>query len=151
MSIRAAAIAAVLLVATAGDLIAQVGPQNQRRNQQADADAAAAAAGGVMCVVLVGLVIGIAIKVLIIVFIVTDARKRGMDPTLWVLLEIFVGIVGLIVYLCVREPLLSERQRARRRYEDEELDDLDRPRRSRRLPREDDDDYDRDRRRDYGY
>jgi len=150
MSIRAAAIAAVLLVATAGNLFAQVGPQNQRRNQ-ADADAAAAAAGGVMCVVLVGLVIGVALKVLIIVFIVTDARKRGMDPTLWVLLEIFVGIIGLIVYLCVREPLLSERQRARRRYEDEELDDLDRPRRSRRLPRKDDDDYDRDPRRDYDY
>jgi len=147
MSIRAAAIAAVLLVATAANLFAQVGPQNQRRNQ-ADADAAAAAAGGVMCIVLVGLVIGIVLKVLIIVFIVTDARKRGMDPTLWVLLEIFVGIIGLIVYLCVREPLLSERRRARRGYEDEELDDLDRPRRSRRLPRDVDDDYDR-RRDDY--
>src|SRR5262245_35488594 len=146
MSIRAAAIAALLLVATAGNLFAQVGPQNQRRNQ---ADAAAGVV--VTCVGLVGLVIGIAIKFLIIVFIVTDARKRGMDPTMRVILEIFVGIVGLIVYLCVREPLLSERRRSRRRYEDEELDDLDRPRRSRRKPREEDDDYDRNRRRDEDY
>src|SRR5262245_65702307 len=98
MSIRAAAIAAVLLVATAGNVFAQVGPQNQRRNQ-ADADAAAAAAGGVMCVVLVGLVIGIALKVLIIVFIVTDARKRGMDPAACVRPELFVGIIGLSVHL----------------------------------------------------
>jgi len=149
MSIRAAAIAALLLLATADNVLAQVGPQNQRRNQQADPDAAAAAVGGMICVG-VAVVIGIALKVLIIVFIITDARKRGMDPTLYVLIEIFVGIIGLIVYLCVREPLVSEPRRSRRRCEEDELDDLDRPRRSRRL-RDRDDDYDQDHRRDYDY
>jgi hypothetical protein len=152
MSIRAKLIALLLLLGMMGaatSVFAQNRPgqppqfQQNRNQQKANADDAAAVAGGVMCVVGVSILIAIALKIGIILFIVSDAKKRGMDPTMWVILEIFVGLVGLIVYLCVREPLLSEKRR--RRMRDEEDDDYDRPRRSRRM-RDDDDDYDRPRR-----
>lgn len=155
MSIRSALIAFFVLIAMTGSLTADIGPGPRprppgqpvnQRNQQNAGDAAAFA-GGMLCIIGVAAIIGLVIKVLIIVFIVSDAKKRGMDPTVWVILEVFVGLVGLIVYLCVREPLLTERQRRRREYEDYEEDELDRPRRSRRL-RDRDDEYD-DRDEDY--
>src|SRR5262245_48859509 len=151
MSIRAGLIAAVLVVASAGDALAQVGPQGPRQNQNQgakDAGAAAGAAGALLCIG-VAVLIGLAVKVAIIWFIITDARKRGMDPTVWVLIEIFVGIIGLIIYLCVREPLLSEHRRRRR--DDEYDEDDDRPRRSRRLRDEEEDDDRPRRRRDDDY
>jgi len=133
MSIRSGLIAAVLLVACAGDALAQVGPQGPRRNQNQpaqDAGAAAGAVGGLVCAG-VAVLLAIGIKVAIIWFIIVDARKRGMDPTVWVLIEIFAGLIGLIIYLCVREPLLSERRRRRRRHDEYDEDDYDRPRRRR--------------------
>jgi hypothetical protein len=157
MSIRASLFAVVLaLTGMSAQALAdlapgpgprgQAGRQNPRQNQ-ADADADAATAGGVLCFTGVFILLAIGLKVGIILFIVSDAKKRGMDPTMWVILEIFVGLVGLIVYLCVREPLLSERRRRPRRERDEDDDyDDDRPRRSRRL--RDDDDHDRGRDRD---
>jgi hypothetical protein len=155
MSIRSALIALFVVIGMAGSLTADIGPGrgprppggpvNQGNNQNAGG---AALAGGMMCLIIgVAAVVGIGVKIWILIFIVTDAKKRGMDPTLYVILEIFVGIVGLIVYLCSREPLLSERQRRRREYEAEEEDELDRPRRSRRI-RDRDDEYD-DRHDDY--
>jgi hypothetical protein len=154
MSIRAKLIALVLLLGMTGygaPVFAQNRPgqppqfQQNRNQQKANADDAAAVAGGVMCVGGVVILLGIALKIGIILFIVSDAKKRGMDPTMWVILEIFVGLIGLIVYLCVREPLLSEKRR--RRMRDDEDDDYDRPRRSRRVrDRDDDDDYERPRR-----
>jgi hypothetical protein len=155
MSIRSALIALFVLIGMTGSLTADIGPGprprppggpvNQGNNQNAGG---AAVAGGMMCLIFgVVAVVGIGVKIWILIFIVTDAKKRGMDPTMYVILEIFVGIVGLIVYLCVREPLLTERQRRRRDYEAEEEDELDRPRRSRRM-RDRDDEYD-DRDEDY--
>ncbi|HJZ93771.1 MAG TPA: hypothetical protein VKE40_23050 [Gemmataceae bacterium] len=148
MSIRAGLIAALLVAASAGDALAQVGPQGPRQNQNQqgrDAGARAGAAGALLCIGF-AVLIGLGVKIAIIWFIISDARKRGMDPTVWVLIEIFVGLIGLIIYLCVREPLLSERRRRRRRDDEYDEDDDDRPRRSRRL-RDDEDEDDRPRRR----
>jgi hypothetical protein len=156
MSIRSALIALFVVIGMAGSLSADIGPgprprppggpMNQGNNQNAGG---AAVAGGMMCLIFgVAAVVGIGIKIWIIIFIVTDAKKRGMDPTVWVLVEIFAGmLLGLIIYLCVREPLLTERQRRRREHEEWEEDELDRPRRSRRM-RDRNDEYD-DRDEDY--
>jgi hypothetical protein len=143
MSIRVG-LMALALIATLADTALAQGPGGRNPNQQGnDAGAAGAALATLICVG-VSILIGIGIKIWIILFIVKDAKRRGMDPTLWVLLEIFVGLVGLIVYLCVREPLLSERRGERDDYED-----YDRSRRRRRRRDDDDDeDYDRPRRRD---
>jgi hypothetical protein len=152
MSIRTFLVA-LLLLATIGTGALQAQPNragaNNRAQNQADADAAAAAVGGVMCFAIGIGVIAIVVKVLIILFIVSDARKRGMDPTMYVILEIFTGLIGLIIYLCSREPLLTERKRYARDYDGDEHDD-DQPKRSRRYRGRNDDD-DRDRRRDDDY
>jgi hypothetical protein len=145
MSIRAGLLSLALLLSFV-EMAAAQGPKKANDAQQAGA---AGAAGFLICAIAVGALIGIGIKIWIILFMVSDARKRGMDPTLYVILEIFVGIIGLIIYLCSREPLLSERRRYGRQYDGDEDDD-DRPRRSRRY-RDEDEDNRRDRRRDEDY
>ena len=146
MSIRAGLVVLVLFLGIVETAVAQ-GPPRANGAQQAGANGAAA--GAFICICLAVLA-GLAIKIGIIVFIVSDARKRGMDPTIYVLLEIFVGIIGLIVYLCSREPLISERRPYARDYHGDEDED-DRPRRSRRFRDRDEDDYRRERRRDDDY
>jgi hypothetical protein len=47
----------------------------------------------------------ILLKVLVILYIVRDAPKRGMDPLIWIIVAVFAEVIGLIVYLCVRQPL----------------------------------------------
>ncbi|MCC6049670.1 MAG: PLDc N-terminal domain-containing protein [Thermofilum sp.] len=49
------------------------------------------------------LIIGlIAVWILLAVWVYRDAKKRGMEATLWLLLVLLTGIIGLIVYLIVR-------------------------------------------------
>lgn len=141
MTMRASLMAILLMVSSSEFASADMGPGPRQRpgqgmNQNQPNDDAGVLAGGFLCAIAIGAIIGIGIKIWIILFIASDAKKRGMDPTMWIILEIFVGLVGLIVYLCVREPLLSERRRSRR-YEADD-DDYDRPRRRRVR---DDDDY----------
>ena len=50
--------------------------------------------------------IGIAMFVVWIfigIWVYRDARDRGMDATIWLLIVLLVGIIGLIIYLIVRE------------------------------------------------
>jgi hypothetical protein len=157
MSIRAGVVALLLLVGVAGTGLGQVrrgpqpgpGPMGPNANNQAGGEAAAVA-GGMLCLIAVGAIIGIGIKVFIIIFIVTDAKKRDMDPTLYVILEVFLGLIGLIVYLCSRQPLVSERGRYAREYDGDEDDD-DRIRRSRRYRHRDDGNDERGRRKEWDY
>jgi uncharacterized membrane protein YhaH (DUF805 family) len=44
----------------------------------------------------------IAVWILLAVWVYRDARKRGMEATLWLLLVLLTGFIGLIVYLIVR-------------------------------------------------
>ncbi|HXJ94135.1 MAG TPA: zinc ribbon domain-containing protein [Terriglobia bacterium] len=47
--------------------------------------------------------------VMLLGYIGCDARRRGMSPTLWVLVSLFVPyLVGAILYFVVREPLPFE-------------------------------------------
>jgi RNA polymerase subunit RPABC4/transcription elongation factor Spt4 len=57
-----------------------------------------------------GMVTGIAIVaaafILLIGYVNRDAKRRGMSPTLWTVIAIFVPyLVGLILYFVMREPL----------------------------------------------
>ena len=38
-------------------------------------------------------------------FVARDARKRGMDGGIWVVIVFFLGILGLLIYLFSRKPL----------------------------------------------
>jgi TctA family transporter len=40
--------------------------------------------------------------ILLAVWVYRDARKRGMEATLWLLVVLLTGFIGLIVYLIVR-------------------------------------------------
>jgi TctA family transporter len=44
----------------------------------------------------------IAVWILLAVWVYRDARKRGMEATLWLLVVLLTGIIGLIAYLIVR-------------------------------------------------
>src|SRR4051794_34405756 len=72
----------------------------QEEKQQAAA-ACATCGGGMM--ILVGIiVVVIGLKILMAVWVARDAKNRGMnDVALWVLLIVFLNLLGLIIYLCV--------------------------------------------------
>jgi len=49
------------------------------------------------------LIIGLfVVWILLAVWVYRDAKKRGMEATLWLLLVLLTGFIGLIVYLIVR-------------------------------------------------
>ncbi|OHB72575.1 MAG: hypothetical protein A2V70_19185, partial [Planctomycetes bacterium RBG_13_63_9] len=71
-----------------------------------DDEAAAAATGmGCACLVVVLLisVVSVVIWIAICIYVYRDATARGMDnAVLWLILVIFTGLIGLIIYLIVR-------------------------------------------------
>ncbi len=73
--------------------------------QNDDASAAAGAAGCGICgsfFIFFFLAI-VALNIAILVWVARDAKARGLDNgVLWMLLVLFTGIVGLIVYLLAR-------------------------------------------------
>ena len=67
-----------------------------------DAAGAASACG---CLGFFGFVIiaVIALNIALLVWVARDAKARGMDGAiLWMILVMFTGLIGLIIYLCVR-------------------------------------------------
>lgn len=84
----------------------QLTPEEARaRQQKADEDAAAACAvcgGGIatMGAVVIGL---IALNIALLVWVVRDAKSRGMDSSiLWMFLVMFTSVLGLVIYLFSR-------------------------------------------------
>lgn len=65
------------------------------------------------CVLLFGAITGCAIVISCMLFILgyvyRDAKRRGMNPALWTIVVLILspgyGILGLIIYLLIREPL----------------------------------------------
>jgi len=70
-----------------------------------DGDAAVGGCAGCGCG-LIALLFAVAIAalhVVILVWVARDAKARGMDsPVLWLLVVIFTGVIGLIVYIFAR-------------------------------------------------
>ncbi|HXP15651.1 MAG TPA: PLDc N-terminal domain-containing protein [Terriglobales bacterium] len=45
----------------------------------------------------------VALNIAMLVWVAKDAKNRGMDnPVLWMILVMFTGIIGLVIYLCTR-------------------------------------------------
>jgi len=64
---------------------------------------ACAACGGGMMILLVFVLLVIGLKVFMAVWVARDAKSRGVpDVALWVLLTVFLNLIGLIIYLCTR-------------------------------------------------
>lgn len=71
------------------------------RFQQDDAGAASACGClGFFGFVIVGLIV---LNIALLVWVARDAKARGMDSAiLWMILVMFTGIIGLIIYLLAR-------------------------------------------------
>ena len=48
-------------------------------------------------------VVGILVRVLILVWVYRDAQQRGRDAAIWMLIVLIAGLIGLLIYLVVRE------------------------------------------------
>jgi disulfide bond formation protein DsbB len=91
-------------------------PQRQREPEvqpfaaEQEVDTSAAAAGAVFLGVGMAFLIGIALfgilivvaQILILVWVVKDARARGADGGIWLIVILLTDIVGLLVYLASR-------------------------------------------------
>ncbi|MCE1248773.1 MAG: PLD nuclease N-terminal domain-containing protein [Firmicutes bacterium] len=62
----------------------------------------AAAATGVMCFAGVISLVMLAVSIYIMVWVYKDAKNRGTEPILWLILVFFTGIIGLVIYYFVR-------------------------------------------------
>ena len=54
------------------------------------------------------IVLAIIGQIILCVWVYRNAQKRGMEPSIWLLIVLIASIIGLIIYIIVREPLLSE-------------------------------------------
>jgi len=54
------------------------------------------------------------IGILILIWVYQDAESRGMDGLLWAIIVFFLNIIGLILYLVVREGRVLAPQRITR-------------------------------------
>ena len=61
-------------------------------------------------VLIVFIIIGaVALQIYMLIWVYKDAKKRNMDAAIWLLIVIVLGIIGLIIYLIIREPLVTEK------------------------------------------
>jgi ABC-type transport system involved in multi-copper enzyme maturation permease subunit len=58
--------------------------------------------------IIIFIVIFFAIGIFLCIWIYKDAKSRGMDGTLWVIIILIANIIGLIIYLVVREDKKKE-------------------------------------------
>jgi hypothetical protein len=86
--------------------VGPIGPNRPSSGSDADAAAGCAACGvfGVFGIVMLVLIVGSTVVwVLVAIWAARDASARGMDNSaLWVVLILFTGLIGLIIYLVTR-------------------------------------------------
>jgi hypothetical protein len=85
----------------------QPGPIRPGGPSDADTAAGCAACGSAFVfIIILGTVISIAttiVWVFVLIWVAKDARSRGMDNgAMWVILVLFTGVIGLIIYIVSR-------------------------------------------------
>ena len=64
---------------------------------------------GMILVIIIGIVlVSCVVQIAIAVWVYKDARKRNMEPTMWLAITLLAGCIGCIIYLVVREPIPME-------------------------------------------
>lgn len=89
-------------VASAGALLSSTAVQAQNNDAAAPAAGCAVCSGcgGFLIICWLGLV---ALQIALLVWVARDAKARGMDSAiLWMLLVMFVPLVGILIYLFAR-------------------------------------------------
>lgn len=55
-------------------------------------------------IIVIAIIISVAVVwIVLAVWVYRDANERGMDAAIWLLIVLLTGIIGLIIYLIVRE------------------------------------------------
>lgn len=107
-------LAIILLLSTSQLAFGQAGqggPRPKQGGPTPEDDAAAAAAcvsccGGWVLVIVVSIVIfvlAVALNIALLIWVAKDAKNRNMDSAvMWMILVMFTGVVGLIIYIFSR-------------------------------------------------
>ena len=94
-------LAAVVLLSTSSFLYAQQGPR-QLTDEQAAAAASASCAGCGLVMIVLPIVV-LVLNIALLVWVARDSKSRGMDSAvLWMVLVMFTGPIGLLIYLFSR-------------------------------------------------
>ncbi len=66
------------------------------------------ALGAILGILIVVIIASCVIQIAIAVWVYNDAKKRNMDPTMWLAITLLAGCIGCIIYLVVRDPIATE-------------------------------------------
>jgi thiol:disulfide interchange protein len=61
-------------------------------------------------VIILIVILAFIVQIALGAWIYKDAKKRNMDAALWLLVVLLTGLVGLVIYFIVREPLYPEKK-----------------------------------------
>ena len=62
----------------------------------------------VITMIIVGVILFV-LYIKLLIWVYRDAQKRNMDEVIWLLIVFFTGLIGLIIYLIVRDPLMAKK------------------------------------------
>ena len=66
--------------------------------------------GVVLWIIIAFIIIGaVILEIYICVWVYRDAKKRNMDEVVWLIIVLIFGILGLIIYLIIRNPIEPEK------------------------------------------
>jgi len=66
------------------------------------------AVGAVFVIMIIAILASCVIQIAIAVWVYNDAKKRNMEPTMWLAITLLAGCIGCIIYLVVRDPIATE-------------------------------------------
>ena len=64
--------------------------------------------GAIFGILIVVILASCVIQIAIAVWVYNDAKKRNMEPTMWLAITLLAGCIGCIIYLVVRDPIATE-------------------------------------------
>jgi hypothetical protein len=62
----------------------------------------------IITMIIVGIIVFV-LYIKLLIWVYNDAQKRNMDELIWLLIVVVTGLIGLIIYLIVRDPLIAEK------------------------------------------
>ena len=66
--------------------------------------------GVVFWIIMIFIIAGaVILEIYICIWVYRDAKKRNMDELIWLIIVLVFGILGLIIYLIVRNPIEPEK------------------------------------------
>ena len=62
----------------------------------------------IITMIIVGVILFV-LYIKLLIWVYQDAQKSNMDELIWLLIVVVTGLIGLIIYLSVRDPLIAEK------------------------------------------